>query len=308
VELRHLRCFVSIAEQGQVSAAAQALHVAQPALSQTLRQLERELGVPLFERHPRGLCLTEAGQQLMPYAKAAVDNSDSAVEAVRAYVRGQQRAIRVGFLPPLTSFATSVVAAYERDQPGMTVTVHELRFADFMAAVAKQQVDVALVWAGMPEPGVTLEPLVDEPRAVCLSASHPLASRRDVRFAEVEHEPLIRMSDDFPSGMSDFLHLSSLRRGPPVLGDRVPRSWEEGVWMIASGRVICTGPLSLAEALARPGIVVVPLSDVPPVTIAVARHANDRRASVHAFARCAVSAVQPRRVPADSAGGRRRSS
>jgi DNA-binding transcriptional LysR family regulator len=277
------------------------MHLAQPALSQTLRQLEHELGVPLFDRHPRGLRLTEAGNELLPYAKAAVDSSDRAVEAVRAYVRDQQRAIRVGFLPPLTGVATRIIAAYERDQPGMSVTVHELSFTDYLQAVIKQEVDVALVWAGICEPGITLEPLMKEPRAVCLSGTHPLATRHAVCFEEVEHEPLIRMGNDFPTPVSDFLHLATLRHRPPRLSDQIPASWEEGIWMIASGRAICIGPLSLAEALTRPGIVTLQLSDVEPVTIAVAIRSDDRRAGVHAFARVALWAAQP--GPA-STGGR----
>jgi DNA-binding transcriptional LysR family regulator len=310
MELRHLRCFVAVADHEQVSAAAQAMHLAQPAISQTIRQLERELGAPLFERHPRGLRLTEAGEALLPYARAALDNSELAVEAVRACVRERQRAIRVGFLPPLTSLGTKLIAAFESDQPGMKVSVRQLGFAHHLDALSSHEVDVALVWEAMDRPpeGVTLQELVQEPRVVCLASSHPLASRGEVSFYEVQDEPIIRLSDDFPPAVNDFIHLTAWRQSPARLTDQVPGSWEEGVWMIATGRAICTGPLSLAEALARPGIVTIPLRDVEPVTIAIAARSDDHRASVHAFTRTALKAV--REPAAATAGGaaRRRSS
>jgi DNA-binding transcriptional LysR family regulator len=286
-ELRHLRCFVAVADHGQVSAAAQAMHVAQPAVSQTIRQLEAELGVALFERHSRGVELTLAGSELLPHAREAVAGADRAIAVAGAHARERRRELRVGFVPPLTALATEILGAYERRQPSIKLAIRALEFADHMGSIARRDVDLALVWAGIDEPGVVLEALLVEPRAVCLHQGHPLAARAQLRFEEIEDEPLPRLPDDFPAAVSDFLHLAARRRRPARVTEELPGSFEEGIWLIASGRAICVGPLSLARALARPGIAIVPLGDVEPVTIAVARRADDNRAAVHAFGRVA---------------------
>lgn len=287
IELRHLRCFIAVADAGQISAAAQGMHLAQPALSQTIRQLERELDVALFERHPRGVRLTPAAEDLLPHARAAIRSSEDVIAAGRAHAREQNRRIMVGFLPPLTYLAADLLRAYEHAHPRIKIDARQLDFADHVEAVERRQVDVALVWAwGEPE-SVVFEALLEEPRAVCLASSHPLASQPYLRFEQVEDEPLPGLPPDFPQAVDDFLHLADRRRRPARHAEFVPGSMDEGIWQIASGRAICVGPLSLARALTRPGLVTIPLADVDPVTIAIARRADDSRAAVRAFSHAA---------------------
>ena len=122
---------------------------------------------------------------------------------------------------------------------------------------------------------------------VCLSASHPLAGQRELRFEQIEDEPLPGLMAGFPPEIADFIHLTHLRRRPARQAGCAPRSIDEMVWLLASGRAICLGPESMAEAFARPGIVAIPLIDVEPVQIAVARSKDDRRSATRAFVRLA---------------------
>jgi DNA-binding transcriptional LysR family regulator len=273
-------------------------------LSQTIRQLERELGIEVFERHPRGVSLTAAGADLLPHAQAAVQSSDDAIATGRAHARGRRRELRVGFLPPLTGFATEVLSAYEQDQPLIKVVIQQIGYQDHVHAVRRREVDVALVWAELEGQDIVLDPLLEEPRAVCLHVEHPLAERRALRFEEVENEPVLRLPDGFPSDVSDFMHLTARRRTPVRLTEQVPGSMDEGIWLIASGRAICVGPLSVAQTLVRPGLVTIPISDVEPVTIAIARRNDDRRASVRAFGHVArehLRSIAAQRIEADAA-------
>ena len=283
LELRHLRCFVAVAEHGQVSAAAEALCLAQPAVSQTIRQLERELGVELFRRHPRGVALTQAGEQLLPKARAALTSSQEAFDTARAHAREQHRQLIVGFLPPLTEIASEILAAYEHAQPIIKLEIKQVSFGDHMDAVRTRRVDVAFVWAAFEEPDVVLETMTEEPRVVCMSASHPLAGQRQLRFEQIEDEPVPGVAAGFPTEIADFLHLADRRRRPARQAELAPRSIDETIWLLASGRAICLGPASLAHVFARPGIVNIPLIDVEPVKITLARHADDHRAAVRAF-------------------------
>ena len=292
IDLRHLRCFVAVAECGQVSRAAEQMHLAQPALSQSIRQLERELGVALFERHPRGMRLTTAGDELLAHAEVAVRSADEAIAVGLAHRRERQREIRVGFLPPLTHVATAVLGAYERDQPLIHLVIAPISLVDYGVAVSRRDVDAALLWAGVAEPGVVLEPVLEEPRVVCVGPGHRLAAQSELCFADIEDEPLPRTPDGFPSEVSHALHLGEYRRRPARLTEEVPSSSDEVVWLIATGRAICVGPLSLARAIAQEGMRIIPVVDVAPATVSIARRADDTRATVRALcdtaARCAV--------------------
>jgi DNA-binding transcriptional LysR family regulator len=287
LELRHLRCFVAVAEHAQVSAAADALHLAQPAVSQTIRQLERELGIALFDRNPRGVELTEAGADILPQARAALRSSDDAFNIARAHARERSRRLAVGFLPPLTRIAAEILAAFEDAEPIIDAELRQLDFAHDLTSVRRRIVDVALVWAATENPEVTLETLVEEPRVVCLSAASPLAARPTLSFAEVEDLPVPGLPIGPSRGVADYLHLDEFRGRPAVESDVAPRSLEEMVWLISSGRAVCLGPASLAEMFARPGVVAIPLSDVDPVPIVLARRSDDRRPVIRAFSRLA---------------------
>src|SRR6478752_4761854 len=99
-----LRNFLVVAEEGQISRAAKRLHMAQPALSQAIAQLEAELGIVLLARHPRGVRLTPAGEAFLPKARAAVTADEEATTTARSLAHGDQARLELGFfgVPPST--------------------------------------------------------------------------------------------------------------------------------------------------------------------------------------------------------------
>src|SRR5271155_3857791 len=102
MELRHLRYFVVVAEEQNVTRAAERLHVSQPPLSRQMRDLEEELGVELFRRTAKSLALTEAGKIFLPEARAVLLRAEQAVQTVRAMAKGERGQLRVGYAPSLT--------------------------------------------------------------------------------------------------------------------------------------------------------------------------------------------------------------
>ena len=127
MELRHLRYFIAVAEEGHITRAAERLGMQQPPLSQQIRALERELGVQLFRRKPRGVELTDAGRALLDDARAILAHIDHAFATTRRTARGEQGRIAVGFTSsaPFHPFVPRVIRAFREAFPLVSLTLEE---------------------------------------------------------------------------------------------------------------------------------------------------------------------------------------
>src|SRR5215471_11845588 len=126
MELRHLRYFVAAAEAQNVSRAALKLHVSQPALSRQIRDLEEELGFPLFQRSAKSVRLTDAGTMFLKEARAVVQRAADAVAAARAVAAGGQSEIHVGYAPSLTArILPPTLRAFQAEFPKVRVKLHD---------------------------------------------------------------------------------------------------------------------------------------------------------------------------------------
>ena len=120
MELRHLRYFVAVAEEQNVTRAAARLHVSQPPLSRQIRDLEEELGVALFNHGAKAVRLTEAGKMFLAEARAVLQRADEAVKAVKAVASGQRGEIHVGFAPSLTvEILPKALRHFQKSSPGV---------------------------------------------------------------------------------------------------------------------------------------------------------------------------------------------
>jgi LysR family transcriptional regulator, benzoate and cis,cis-muconate-responsive activator of ben and cat genes len=188
VELRHLRYFAAVAQLRNVTQAAKRLHVAQPALSRQIQDLEEELGVKLLERSTRGIKLTETGKFFADEAGAVLARADQALEAVRALARGETGELRVGYAPsPTTEILLRALAAFQTTAPSVRVTLLDLASDDLESALLHGRVHVSLMVkpGSRPQPGVMFEEMVRY--ALCLAVSRPH------RFARMTRVPLRRL-------------------------------------------------------------------------------------------------------------------
>jgi DNA-binding transcriptional LysR family regulator len=191
-ELRHLRAFAVLAEEFHFSRAAERLFLTQPALTQTIRQLERALGVELFIRTTRAVALSPEGVRLLPHVRtsmAAVDRID--VEAERL-AREQAGRLEVGYQvgAGLTLMPT-VVREFEAAYPQYTVEFTEYDFAEPAAGLDVGRSDIAFVRPPIGHEHIDVLTLYEESRLVCVAKGHPFAGRASVSIAEVLAEPII---------------------------------------------------------------------------------------------------------------------
>jgi DNA-binding transcriptional LysR family regulator len=202
MELRHLRYFVVVAEEQNVTRAAERLHVSQPPLSRQIRDLEDELGVELFRRSAKSLALTEAGKIFLIEARAVLLRMDKAIETVRTVARGDRGSLRIGYAPSLTAeFLPRALRLLETERPGVRVALHDLSSEECVQRLAGGKLDLALTVPrkGLAARGMKFESLTRYPVCCAVGHGHPLEKKRSVTLAEIRQQKLmIFASDDFP--------------------------------------------------------------------------------------------------------------
>lgn len=196
MDLRHLRYFVSVAEQRSVSRAALRLHVAQPALSRQVRALEKELGAALLKRIPKGVELTPLGESFLAGAQAALAQTQAAVErALRAALQSQGRLV-IGMGRPtlLIGWVQHAWAALCRQFPDADLQQREVEGGPTQwRQLRAGEIDLAIgLQPPGQEPGVQSEPLLDATlECALLPAAHPLAARTSLQPADLARLPLL---------------------------------------------------------------------------------------------------------------------
>jgi DNA-binding transcriptional LysR family regulator len=185
MELRQLAYFVTVAEELHFGRAAERLHIVQSAVSQQIQRLERELGAELFDRTPRRVRLTTAGERLLPEARTVLAAADRARAAV-----APPPGLRIGTSTGLGAHLDRVLAAFARRAPDVPVELFSLPAAERLAQVAGGRLDAAFVRAVEPVPGVRVLPLWADPLVAALPATHPLARRPEIGVEELAGLPL----------------------------------------------------------------------------------------------------------------------
>lgn len=197
MELRHLRYFVGVAEEENVSRAARKLNVSQPALSRQIRDLEDEIGFLLLDRGARAVRLTEAGRVFLVEARNVLTNAESAVKAARAVATGERGELNVGYAPsPTSRLLPPTLRAFQAAMPGVRVKLHDLSSGQMLAGLREGKLQLAALVrppAGRLR-GFHFEELARDSICLAVAPDHPLARRRSVTLAEVAREPLITYS------------------------------------------------------------------------------------------------------------------
>ncbi|MDE1991170.1 MAG: LysR family transcriptional regulator [Rhizobiaceae bacterium] len=196
MELRHLRYFIAVAEEGSVTLAAEKrLHTAQPSLSRQLRDLEIEVGAPLFSRGARGVELTDAGRAFLTHARAAVSEANEAVQAARRAARPAKAVFSVGFLTGQeVDWLPHVTRILRAELPKIEFKVTSMYSPDLAEALQNGEMDLGFLRVE-PKPDVTYEVIAKEPIVVILPSDHPLAEGREIDPKALEGETLIGFSD-----------------------------------------------------------------------------------------------------------------
>jgi LysR family hca operon transcriptional activator len=261
MELRHLRYFIAVAEEGSFTLAAQRrLHTAQPSLSRQIRDLELELGVDLFARNSRGAELTQAGRVFLDHARLALMQVEAAGEAARRAVQPAKMSFVLGFLTGQEmTWLPEAMRILHNDLPTIEVRVLSQSSPDLAAGLARGAVDVAVMRRDERAPGLAFKLLTREPMVVLMPRDHKLASRARVRARDFAGEPFIRPSKVAPA-LNAAIDAYARSAGISLKPDHEADDLSMAISLIASTRSLGLVPV-YARHLLPPTVVARPLAD-----------------------------------------------
>ncbi|MFF4340775.1 LysR family transcriptional regulator [Kitasatospora sp. NPDC001540] len=259
MDMAWLEVFRTAARLGSFTAAGGQLGWTQSAVSRQIASLEAELGVPLFDRLPRGVALTEHGRTLLPHAEALLDRLDGTRRDLAALAGLTAGRLRLGaFDSANAALVPAALAAFRAAHPAIAPTLTEGLSGALLDLLADGSIDFALVTAYPEHPYDTerfeLHRLVDDPVLVAVPRSHRLARRRRLRLAELAEEPWIAAS----RRPEATLLAACVRNGFQPRVEYEVAGWTAKLGLVAAGLGITLIP-SLAARAARPDLALVPL-------------------------------------------------
>ncbi|MGU7783051.1 LysR family transcriptional regulator [Burkholderia sp. PU8-34] len=213
MELRQLRYFMAVAEEMNITRAAERLHMTQPPLSRQLQAIEDEIGLPLFERGARPLKLTEAGRVFYAQAKRLVDQADELGPLTRRLAQMSERIV-IGFVPStLYGALPDVIRAFREAQPDVELSLIEMFTLEQLGALKGGRIDVGFGRLRFDDDQLVREALIEEKLIAALPVGHPLADPdRPLTLADVANETLIVYPSTPRPSFADQ-QLSALRDG-----------------------------------------------------------------------------------------------
>ena len=275
MELRHLRYFAAVAETLHFRRAAERLSIAQPALSQQIQQLERELGVQLLDRTRRKVALTEAGIVFLERARATLAEAAEAIRLARMAGRGELGNLAIGVVTSaLYGAFPDIVRVFRERHRQVHLTLHELPANEQTLALRAGRIHVSFLRPPIDETDLTVQIIVREPWMAALPTSHPLAAKARVSLRSLAAEPFLLFSRELAPGLYD--QLIAMCQGAGFS----PRIVQEAqmhtiVSLVAAGIGVSLVPATL-ENLSRRGLVYKKLSGTTPkLDLAVAWRRDD---------------------------------
>lgn len=269
MELHHVRAFLAVAEELHFGRAAQRLHMAQPPLSRTIKQLERSLGSALFERTTRSVRLTVQGQALLPHARAIVAAFDDAERAVVHAGAGETGHVRIGFAGPsshrpVSDLARAMRSAYPGIELGLTSFVYG---SDSVGQLMSHELDMAIVrFSDGPPPGIAARVVQRESLVIVLPSDHALAGRQHLAMEELSEQAWVVLDAASGSVVREALfERAHAAQYVPRIAQQAPDSWTI-MALVAAGVGISLSIDSAFTTLDRRGLSVIPLAGADPHT------------------------------------------
>lgn len=255
IELRHLRYFVAVAETLHFGRAAQKLGMAQPPLSQQIRDLERHLGHALFDRTTRGVQLTRVGQFFLERARNTLAKVADDVETARRLGSGREGVLTVGFSGSIMFTALpNAIGLYRKMYPKVELHLRELVTAEQLSSLLDGSLDLGFLRDGEAREGLTMETILREPFVAVIPAHHKLKGKSAISPRELKDEPFVLFSRKMGRLAYDRTVACCEAEGfRPNFVQDAPQ-WPTVLRLVAAGVGVSLAPACVAS-LTMPGVI-----------------------------------------------------
>ena len=252
MELRHLRYFIAVAESGNLSRAAEKLFIAQPPLSVQIRQLEQDMGTPLFVRHPKGVRLTAAGEALLPEARALLDRAARLKDTLHG--DGARGTLSLGYVPSASSTVLpELIRVLRTAHPGLHLELREMISSDQAEALVMGHLDAGIARSGARHPRLVASAQMPDPFCLASPAPGETAPSAPLDLRQMAEEDFVGFTRHRgPAYFDQSIHLCAQAGFSPRI--RFEASTVHGVLdLVAAGLGHALVPQSTV-LLARPGV------------------------------------------------------
>lgn len=278
MELRHLRYFVTVAEELNISRASARLRISQPAVSRQLRDLEEELHVELFRREKQGLKLTPAGEAFLAHARDLLRRSTDAVKQMAVFGQQPKETLTVGYIAPILACTlTPALRRFSQAHPDVEVALREMSPGEQVKALRAGRIDLALL--GNPHPGLerefTLTVLNRIPFEAVLPDNHLLALRKRIALAELKDDPFIGFSEETFPGRNAAICASCQAAGFTPRFRHHVENLTALLALVAADRGVTLAPAEVGKLLHPNAVFVLLKPPVPSVASAAAQRRDE---------------------------------
>jgi DNA-binding transcriptional LysR family regulator len=227
MELRHIRYFLAVAEEQNFTRAAARVGIGQPPLSQQIKDLETEVGAPLFHRIPQGAELTEAGRAFLENVRVIPVQTERATRAAQRAARGEIGSLRVGFVgsAPFNRVMPATIRSFRRAYPDVEMSFEESNAMRLIASLKDGELDAAFFRVNeSPSDDLQIRLISEERMVVVLPATHPAAKSVEIDLVRLRNDALILVPRDVGPSLFDTVMLTCRQAGfEPILGQSAPQ-------------------------------------------------------------------------------------
>src|ERR1700761_60833 len=292
LELRELRIFLVLADELHFGRTAERLGISQPGVSEAIRMLESRLGVKVFDRTSRRVRLTSAGESLrrdLAPALAALDRALAQASELSQSVRGL---LRVGFVLTTVGPALNrIVAAFQARFPACEIRLQEVKTFDAYRPLRRGDIDVLCNWLAVDEPDLVAgHAFAHYQRALAVATTHRLAGWPAVSVEELAREQVAEFPSTIPRAVADLLIPAATPSGRPIRRAQPVQTIHEILSLVARGRIVHLTS-STVPIFDRDDVVLIPLSDLPPLPLGLVWCRNRENPRIRALNEIAGSAL-----------------
>ncbi|MEW1891243.1 LysR family transcriptional regulator [Streptomyces sp. NPDC085659] len=304
MERYEIETFLTLADELHFARTAERLHVSPGRVSQTVKALERRVGGPLFERSSRRVALTPVGRRLREDLLPAYRQIQRAFADATAAYSGIRGTLRTGFTTPWSGeLLIKAGDAFTARHPDCTVELLEATYNAAIAALRNEQVDLVVAEPPVEEADVVVGPVVfSEPRALVVSASHPLARRATVSVEVLAELPMVTAAG-VSKAFSEWFFPARTPGGLPIEHGPAAGGWQGVLALVGAGKGATVAAVAAGRYHVRPDVAYVPFNDAEPVDYALMWRTGDRPPGLSAFIRTVVELAAPAGGPSCGCGG-----